>query len=388
MEMKALQTVSQVCQDRSRRAWELKAEGKKIIGYLSATAPLELLTALDFVPYRIGGNIDEPVSKADQTLPVSFCPFVRSCFDLACKGYYDFLDGIAGVHYCDAQEKAVHAWKSGANVTFFPYLDVPHTSHAWSKTYFTFLLKQFANSLESFGGKRLSPENLLRSIHLHNEQRRLMRDLYELRKPDPPKISGTEMLKVIIALGSIPVEEGNRLLTELIREIQERTPRPEPKRVRILLWGDCLDTVLLVETIEAYANLVMEDIAKGVQASFMGVIETPDLFDGLADRYLTANSCSRTFREAVVGETAKDAASNLERRFGYLRTYLEQWQVDGVILLLVRYCDPHGYEVPAVSRFLDSIEIPHTYIEHSYSGSALAAIKTRIQAFVEMISGA
>jgi benzoyl-CoA reductase/2-hydroxyglutaryl-CoA dehydratase subunit BcrC/BadD/HgdB len=267
-------------------------------------------------------------------------------------------------------------------------LDVPHTTHTWSKTYFTFLLKQFAKSLESFGGRRLSPENLLRGIHLHNEQRRLMRDLYELRKPDPPKISGTDMLRAMIALGSLPVGEGNRLLIELIREIQERTPRPEPKRARILLWGDCLDTVLLVETIEAYANLVMEDIAMGVQASFVDVRETPDLFDGLADHYLTANSCSRTFREAMVGETAKNAASNLERRFGYLRTYLKQWQVEGVILLLVRYCDPHGHEVPAVGRFLDSIGIPHTYIEHSYSGSALAAIKTRIQAFVEMIAGA
>jgi benzoyl-CoA reductase subunit C len=388
MKMKALETVSAICRSRSQRAKQLKAEGKKILGYLSTTAPIELLTALGFVPYRIGGDIDEPISEADRALPVSFCPFVRSCFDLACKGQYDFLDGIAGVHYCDAQEKAVHAWKSAGLVSFFPYLDVPHTTHPWSKTYFKSLVRQFASRLESLGGKRLSQENLLQSIHLHNEQRRLMRELYELRKLDPPKISGTEMLKVMIALGSIPVEEGNRLLADLLAEIQQRTPQMEPHRVRILVWGDCLDTVLLVEAIEAYASLVIEDIAFGVQTAFLDVEDTPDVFDGLADRYLTASACARTFREAALGETAKNMASNLERRFGYLRRYLKEWQVDGVILLLVRYCDPHGYEVPAVGRFLDSIEIPHTYIEHSYSGSALAAIKTRVQAFVEMISGA
>ena len=82
---------------------------------------------------------------------------------------------------------------------------------------------------------------------------------------------------------------------------------------------------------------------------------------------------------------AQDRLENLNTRFGYLREYIEKWQVNGVILLLTRNCDPHGYEVPAMKRFLDDNGLPSIYLEHVYSESGTEALKTRIEAFVEMI---
>ena len=73
-------------------------------------------------------------------------------------------------------------------------------------------------------------------------------------------------------------------------------------------------------------------------------------------------------------------------RFGYLRDYVEDWNVNGVILQSVKYCDTHGYEVPAIKAYLDSLDIPSLYLEHEYTMVALAPLKTRVQAFVEMIS--
>ena len=76
--------------------------------------------------------------------------------------------------------------------------------------------------------------------------------------------------------------------------------------------------------------------------------------------------CPRTFKEAAFGENKKDYLADLESRFGYLRDYVKWWNVNGVILQSVKYCDVHGYEVPGLKDYLASIGLPSTYLEHDY----------------------
>ena len=42
----------------------MKREGKKIVGYLSALGPLEIITAAGFIPVRMKRSVDEPTTKA------------------------------------------------------------------------------------------------------------------------------------------------------------------------------------------------------------------------------------------------------------------------------------------------------------------------------------
>jgi benzoyl-CoA reductase/2-hydroxyglutaryl-CoA dehydratase subunit BcrC/BadD/HgdB len=211
--------------------------------------------------------------------------------------------------------------------------------------------------------------------------------LYELRKPAPPLISGAETLKVILALMSLPVDEGNGLLTEVIDQVKKREHGPSKQPARLLLWGSIIDDPSLLDMIEGIgANVVMDDTAVGSRACFPKVELTPDPLDGLAYRYLVELKSPRTFRENILGDTkTKDYMSDLENRFGYLKEYIEEWKVNGVIMQTLRFCDIHGYEVPGLGDYLDSIGIPHTYLEHDYSRAALAQMRTRIQAFIEII---
>jgi len=111
-EEKGLARASAVYHNRRRRAEELKAAGKKIIGYLCAYPPLEMMTALDIVPFRLLGDINEPISKADSCLPSVVCPFIRSTLDLGLKQRYEFLDGVVMAHSCDVAEKTAHIWNT------------------------------------------------------------------------------------------------------------------------------------------------------------------------------------------------------------------------------------------------------------------------------------
>ena len=382
-----LSRAREIYQDRSRRARELRAEGKKVIGYLDIFPVLEMLTAMDLYPYRLLGDINEPVTKADACLPPVVCPFLRSVLDLGLKGRYDFLDGVAMAHGCEVGEKMAHIWQIYLNPTYAYYLDTPHTTHEAALKHHTELLRGFQSSLESFTGEKLSAERLEKAIKLHNKQRALVLELYNLRKPDPPLISGAETLQVMVSLMSLPAAEGNELLEQVINEVKQRKDGPAKQPARLLVWGSVMDNAALVEMIESTgANVVMDDTSTGSRAYFPTVEITADPLEGLAERYLAGLNSPRTFRETVLGESnRKDYMTDLENRFAYLRDYAAEWNVNGVILQALRYCDIHGYEVPGIKDYLDSIGLPCIYLEHDYSRAVLEQLRTRVQAFLEII---
>ena len=107
---------------------------------------------------------------------------------------------------------------------------------------------------------------------------------------------------------------------------------------------------------------------------------TPDPVRGIAERYLRKLKLPMTF--VSEGETY---AENLEARFGHMRRYVAEYKVNGVILFIYKYCDPFGFEVPAIKSYIESAGTPVLYLEDEYSTSSIGRVKTRIEAFLEMI---
>jgi benzoyl-CoA reductase subunit C len=383
---KGLSKAQEIYLNRSQRARELKTAGKKIIGYPCVYVPLEMLTALDLIPYQTCGDIKEPVTEADRALPHSFCPIMRNCLDCALKGKNDFLDGMVTIHSCDPQEKTARVWESYTNYTYFHFIDMPITVRPEALEYFKSQLNDFRKTLEAFTGRKLSTDKLEAAIKSHNQQRALVRELYELTKPSPPLISGTEIVQVVKALTSLPVVEGNNLLTETISEVKNRTAGPGKKSARLLIWSSILDDTDIMQLFEAKANVVMNESCGGIRAYRAGVKFTADPLEGLADYYLNEITCARTFRQATLGETRKDYARDLQSRFGYLKGIIKEWKINGAIMLLVRYCDPFAFEMPSLKDYFDSLGVPSTYIEYDYTTGALAPLRTRVEAFLETIS--
>jgi benzoyl-CoA reductase subunit C len=371
-----------IFENRDRRARQLKAEGKKVIGYLCAYVPVEMITALDMLPYRVLGAAREPITEADAHLQTVLCPFLRSCFDQSLKGKYDFLDGFVSVHTCDTVYSAVQFWTYYVKPPYDHFIDMPHTRHKASIEFFKNELSLFKKTLEELAGKEISPARLKDAISAHNEQRALVWELQELRKEDPPPVSGAETLQIAIALMSIPVTEGNALLRESIEEIKGRKDGPKKQPFRLLLWGSPLDDVSIIEMIEdCGANVVIDDICTGTRFYWPEVEITPDLVGGLARRYLDEVRCPRTFRE-----TGANYWADLEDRFAYVKDLAKDWNVNGVILQSMKYCDTHGYEVPGLRDYLKSIGLPALYLEHEYTMIALAPLRTRVQAFLETMA--
>jgi benzoyl-CoA reductase subunit C len=382
---KGLSKAQEIYLNRSQRIKELKEAGKKIMGYPCVYVPLEMLTALDLVPYQTCGNIKEPVTEADRALPSSFCPVMRSCLDCALKNKNDFLDGMVTVHSSDPQEKTARVWESYTNYPYFHFIDMPITVRPEALEYFKSQLDDFKKTLETFTGTKLSKDKLESAIKLHNQPRALVRELYELTKASPPRVSGKEIVQVVKALTSLPVSEGNDLLAETINEVKNRTAGPEKKSARLIIWSSTLDDTDIMQVFEDKANVVMNESCGGIRAYRAGVKFTADPLEGLADYYLNEITCARTFRQATLGETKKDYARDLRSRFGYLKGIVKEWEINGAIMLLVRYCDPFAFEMPSLKDYFDSIGVPSTYIEYDYTIGAMAPLRTRVEAFLETI---
>ncbi|HOJ43215.1 MAG TPA: 2-hydroxyacyl-CoA dehydratase family protein [Syntrophorhabdaceae bacterium] len=380
--LKGLAKAENFYSDYGARAKALKAQGKKVIGYISALGPVEVLTAAGVVPFRLKGNVDEAITKGDAYMETIVCPFVRNVFDASLKGRFDFIDGMVLPHQCDSLDRTSDIWRDYLGLSYFHFLNVPHTTDEPSIEFMREILRLFISTLEDFTGNRITLDALKKAIYLHNENRRLMRSLYDLRKNNPPLITGTEMMKVLVAAMGLPVEESNELIKDIIDEVKQRKPLINGQRKRIMLIGDQIDSAIITDAIEnAGTFLVMDDISIGSKMFWQDVDEGKEPILAIAERYLRKLKIPTTFVDT--GGTYEE---NLNARFGHIRKYIEEFKVEGAILFIYKYCDPYGFEVPAIKSYIEDVGVPVLYLEDEYSTSSLARMKTRIEAFIEMIA--
>lgn len=367
--------------DYGCRARELKQQGKKIFGYLCAFVPLEVLTAAGFMPFRIKGDVNEPITKADTEMETIVCPLVRSCFDMSLKGNYEFLDGIVIPHACDSICRTYDIWKYTLNLPYSHLINMPHGTDDSSLNFYKAVLNTFRTSLSRFAGREISDQELTQAIGLHNQNRAKVKELYELRKASPPLISGAEIAKVLVAAMGIPIEESIEMISGVIDEVKQRGGVPAKKPARIMVVGAQVDNVAFIDLIEdSGAWVVADDLCPGAREFFSYVDATDDPMDGIAERYLRKIKCGRTYREMK-----GNYQEYLEDRFGHMGQMIEDYDVDGVVLYIYKYCDPYGFEVPQIKSYIESRDTPVLYLEDEYSMSTIGRLRTRIQAFLELI---
>ncbi|HOG07233.1 MAG: 2-hydroxyacyl-CoA dehydratase family protein [Syntrophales bacterium] len=385
-EHNGLARAERLYRDRALRARELKEGGARLMGYLCLYPPVELMTALGFVPFRVFGDRRQPVTEGNRVLMPAVCPFLRSLIDLGMKGQYAFLDGLVGAHICDVGSMSVHLWRDYVTApAFVHFLDVPHTVHAPALDFFRTQIEILLKDLEGLSGRRLDGTALRAAITAHNRQRALLRDLYDLRRTVPPRLTGVEAQRAALAVTGLPVEEGNDLLAAVIAEVRQR-PLPAPSGApRLLVWGSVIDDTSLFELVAAAgAEVVTDDICVGTRAFSTDVETEGDPLTALARHYLADIRCPRTYRQAD-DAGGRPYREDLEARFGYLAPLIRDWRVDGVILQSVMYCDTHGYEIPAVRDYLNGLGVRNFYLEHDYSDGSRQQVRTRVEAFVEML---
>jgi benzoyl-CoA reductase subunit C len=180
-------------------------------------------------------------------------------------------------------------------------------------------------------------------------------------------------MQVLVAGMTIPVQEFNELLWDVITEVRERKPDAE-RKPRLLISGSEVDDDDLIRLAEeSGANVVMDDLCTGSRSFWQDVDPSKGAIAGLAERYLGI-PCPRTYRPGKASQ-----------RFSYLGDFIRDWDVQGVMLYTIRFCDTYQLDAPEMKDYIQSLGLPVLYLEDTYITSPVGQWKTRVEAFLETI---
>jgi len=370
--MHALESFRNLLLTRHDVAKRWKKQGKPVVGLTCTYTPEEIVYAANALPIRILGSL-ERTTLVDAYLPQNVCSFCRSCFDQALKGKYDYLDGYIVSNTCDNCGMMYDMWKYHVKVPYFYFINTPHTRSEKAHGFFYEEVNRLKESLENNFKINISKESLKKAIDIYNENRVLLKKVYELRKKNPPLISGVEALEVVLSSMVTSKEEHNKLLKQLLSQIENRADTPK-SGTRLLVSGSVMDNTEMMKIIEdTGANVVADDLCTGSRYFWNLVNPTADPLHAIANRYLNKIPCPFTVHS--------------EDRFKHTLEMAKNYDVEGAIIFVLKFCDTHLFDAPLLMEELKAQELPVLYLEWEHAMSGIAQMKTRIEAFIEMVSG-
>lgn len=353
--------------------WKEKT-GKKVMGYFCTYVPEEIIYAADILPVRIMGS-REPYSLSDNHIAWVYCSFCHDVLEQALKGRYDYLDGIVNAYGCNHIRQVFWSWREHLPISYSHQIYVPYYSrHRASKALILDELRKFKQSLEEWIGRTISTEDLDRAIETYNTNYRLLRQIYEMRKSDNPPLTGVEAMEMVLAGVYMDKEEHNQLLEQLLKELPERKIDTESK-VRLMLVGTENDDIDLIEYIESSGGIVViDDHCTGSRYFWNQVIPEEDRLLAITNRLVDKPVCPVRDLEA-------------QYRQDHVLGLAKEYNVQGVIILQPKFCDPIEY---------DMMHLPPALLENGIRSLTLETdvinpsgqFRTRIEAFIEMFQQA
>jgi len=347
--------------------WEGFFPGRRAIGCLCSYAPLEILHAAGFVPVRLLA-FSSGVGTAGALLPTFCCALARGVTQRTQNGELGFLHGAVFPHTCDTVQCLTDIWQiSFPSMPVLP-LSVPTaTTAAGAHQYLSEGLEQMAARLGELGSP-VSEEALWDSIRLYNQQREVLREIYA----EPQKWTAEEIWLMLLSAALMPVEEHIAALKGLMSRAYKGAATRESGR--LFLAGAMLDEPGISSLIDELGGQVVgDDLCTGSRWADMPTAESGDPFDALAERYLKRALCP-----AKHGDRALRTQLLLDK--------MRQTRAHGLVFVLPKYCDPHGFEHAALAQVLRAAAVPSLLIETELS-MPMGQVRTRLQAFLERLAG-
>ena len=361
---------------------EAQKNGQKVFGTFCTYVPDEVVVACNGIVTGLCGGSQFWVPDGEKYLPADMCPLIKASLGArmgrTCP-FFRIVDEIVGETTCDGKKKMyeILATDVPMHIMELPQMKRPKDIDAFADE-----IALFGKNVEEVTGKRLTVENLAEAIRIINNRRRALQRVYETRKnPDIIPISGTDALLMMqIAFFDDPVrcaEMAGKLADELEQRLENGVSVFPKGTKRILLTGTplAIPNWKLHHIIETSgAAIVCEENCTGTKF-FTNLVDEDQAtlegqFHALAERYMKINCACFTPNTARIDEVLQLA---------------RDYQVDGVINTNLKFCTTFKTEAPALEKVLEDNGIPVLDIETDYTDNDAEQLRTRVEAFVEML---
>jgi benzoyl-CoA reductase/2-hydroxyglutaryl-CoA dehydratase subunit BcrC/BadD/HgdB len=366
-----------------------KKSGKKVIGYSCLFAPTELILAADAIPVRINSGWYDAAKVGDRVVPVEVCPVIRSTIGakmIELSPLLEQSDALISVLTCDGMTKLGEILSDSKPVWEMNIPRVKEAEH--SMRFWNEEIRQMKTQIENFTGNKITRKKLKAAIEETQRATKAFRRLQDLRK-GAPVIMGRDAMLVNQAYLWDDKKRWTEKTEALCKELDSRVQRHDwvcpTDTPRVLLtgtpmfWPDNWKLPTLVEESNPRGIIVADELCSGerILNDPVGIDEwgMDDMLNAIGERYLMASTCPCF--------TSKDGN---EDRLNWLITKIKDYNVQGVIYYVVRGCMLYAMEYTRIKKALDKINIPTYYLDTEYTREDVGQMKTRVEAFLEMLT--
>ncbi|HPZ08561.1 MAG TPA: 2-hydroxyacyl-CoA dehydratase family protein [Candidatus Eremiobacteraeota bacterium] len=338
------------------------------MAYFCCHVPVELISAAGLIPYRLNG-LGDFADKSYSYFPGNFCMFARNCLNEGLTLNPGRFAGVIFINSCDAMERLYDVWKSYIPLSFIHLLSVPRKNDVSALAYFLKELLLLKVALERFIEYEITEEKLKESILLYNISRHLLREINLLRKEEDFYLPSSQLMEIILNYPS-PLQLNIKL--KEILDKKDNFYKGKKKLPALMLSGSVMEDMTLIKIIEeAKARVIYEDFC--FLRTFNKFVESnkPSL-EALAEGYITQFPCARR-------------ADSYKERLNYIRKIITDYSIKGIIFYIIKFCDIFSWETHMIASELRSEKIPVLIIEGDYPVKSRGQIKSRIEAFIEML---
>ncbi|MDR2719236.1 MAG: 2-hydroxyacyl-CoA dehydratase family protein [Nitrososphaerota archaeon] len=388
-EMEYFDEIANLFGKRAKELEQAKAEGKKIVGYNCIFAPVELILAAGAIPVRINSGWYDTSKLGDRVVPVEVCSIVRSTIGVKMIELSPFLelsDVLITVLTCDGMTKLseiLGGYKEVWGLSNPRIKDSAQALKFWNEE-----IKQIKVNLEKLTGNKISTKTLKPAILKTQKATKAARRLQNLRKGNAV-ISGRDAMLVTQTYMWDDIDRWTEKTEALCDELERRVERKEwicpsdMPRVMVtgtpMFWPDNWKLPSLIEEGNPKGVLVADELCSSERLLYdpVGIDEwtMDDMLNAIGERYLMACTCPCF--------TSKDGN---EDRINWLLTKVKDNNVQGIIYYVTRGCMLYAMEYTTVKRAFDKVNIPVYYLDTDYTREDAGQLKTRVEAFLEMLT--
>lgn len=344
--------------------------GGKVIGHFQVYFPEEIAHAAGALPFRMRGANVEPL-QSDSRFGSYLCSVIKTSLEIVLSDRVQ-LDMFVTHPICDAARNMAGVF--GRNFDFrCQILYLPQNANsAHAAEYLTGEYERLLQEISAITGQTVSTDALNASIATFNENRALLRDLYQLKRDQPWLLSADEAYVLMAIGGLLPREEHNALLRYVLPQVQHREMRKHD-RIRVVFEGGfCEQPPLdLIRAIGRSCYVVDDDLLIGMRFILNDVPLGPDPLQNLADAYLESSTYS-----PVQHDCRKPKEHMLLER-------IRRSDAQAAVITAAKMCEPGLEEQVAYVRSLDAAHVPYFVSEFEENMSSFEHLEIQLETFVE-----